>query len=382
MPGPLDGVRVVELAGIGPGPFAGMLLADMGAEVVRIERSSAPSGEPGEHTATRDVVNRGRRSVAANIKHPSGRDLVLDLVERSDALLEGFRPGVAERLGLGPDACLRRNPRLVYGRMTGWGQEGPLASFAGHDINYISLTGALWAIGRPPDKPVPPLNLVGDYGGGGMFLAFGVVCALLEAGRSGQGQVIDTAMVDGSAVLSTMFTAMRAMGGWTNQRGANPLDSGFPHYEVYECADGRFVSVGALEAKFYDELVRRTGFQEDGDRLDPATFADRKARWAALFRTRTRDEWARIAGESDACLAPVLDWEEAPQHSHLRARGTYVEVDGIVQPAPAPRFSRTPGEIRRGPAPVGADTDAVLLELGRSREEIGKLRADGVVSGP
>jgi alpha-methylacyl-CoA racemase len=265
--------------------------------------------------------------------------------------------------------------------MTGWGQEGPLAPFAGHDINYISLTGTLWAIGRPPAKPVPPLNLVGDYGGGGMFLAFGVVCALLEAGRSGRGQVVDAAMVDGAAVLSTMFTAMRAMGAWTNQRGANPLDTGYPHYEVYECADGGFVSVGALEPKFYDELVRRTGFEEDGDRLDPATFADRKERWAALFLTRTRDEWAEIAAGSDACLAPVLDWEEAPQHPHLRARGTFVEVEGIVQPAPAPRFSRTPGMIAHGPVPAGADTEAVLLELGRSQDEIDKLRMDGVIGG-
>jgi alpha-methylacyl-CoA racemase len=374
-------VRVIELAGIGPGPFAAMLLADMGAEVIRIERVTPQAGRPGADLATRDVINRGRRSVAVDIKHPGGRDLVLDLVERSDVLLEGFRPGVAERLGLGPDACLQRNPRLVYGRMTGWGQEGPLAQFAGHDINYISLTGALWATGRAQEKPVPPLNLVGDYGGGGMFLAFGVACALLEAGRSGQGQVVDAAMVDGSAVLSTMFTAMRAMGSWTNERGVNPLDTGFPHYEVYECADGKFISVGALEPQFYAELVRRTGFQDEGDRLDRATFADRKERWAALFLTKTRDEWAQIAAESDACLAPVLDWEEAPAHPHLQARGTYVEVDGIVQPTPAPRFSRTPGEIRRGPVPLGADTDAVLLELGRSRDEIDKLRADGLVGG-
>jgi alpha-methylacyl-CoA racemase len=378
-------VRVVELAGIGPGPFAAMLLADMGAEVIRVERTVPAPGRPAAGNATRDVMNRGRRSVAMDIRHPAGRDLVLDLVERSDVLVEGFRPGVAERLGLGPDQCLQRNPRLVYGRMTGWGQEGPLAPFAGHDINYISLTGALWATGRAEDRPVPPLNLVGDYGGGGMFLAFGVACALLEAGRSGHGQVIDAAMVDGSAVLSTMFTAMRAMGSWTNQRGANLLDTGFPHYEVYECADGKFISVGAIEPKFYAELVRRTGFPEGeagGDRLDPATFADRKERWAALFRTRTRDEWAQIAADSDACLAPVLDWEEAPRHPHLQARGTYVEVDGIVQPAPAPRFSRTPGEIRRGPVPWGADTDAVLLGLGRSQEQIDKLRADGIIGGP
>jgi alpha-methylacyl-CoA racemase len=355
-----------------------MLLADMGADVVRIDRVGLPT----ERAATRDVINRGRRSVAVDIKHPAGREVVLELADRSDVLVEGFRPGVAERLGVGPDVFVARNPRLVYGRMTGWGQSGPLAPFAGHDINYISLTGTLWAIGRPPDKPVPPLNLIGDYGGGGMFLAFGVVCALLEARFSGRGQVVDAAMVDGAAVLSTMFTAMRAMGGWANQRGANPLDTGYPHYEVYECADGKFISVGAMEAKFYDELVRRTGFAEDGDRLDPATFADRKERWAALFLTRTRDKWAEIAALSDACLAPVLDWDEAPRHPHLRERGTYLEVDGIMQPAPAPRFSRTPGTIAHGPVPRGNDTDAVLLELGRSPEEISKLRTDGVVGGP
>jgi alpha-methylacyl-CoA racemase len=379
--GPLEGVRVVELAGLGPGPFAAMLLADMGAEVIRVERATrSPALRTEEDAATRDVVNRSRRSIVVDLKHPAGRDVVLHLVKCSHVLLEGYRPGVTERLGLGPEDCQAVNERLVYGRMTGWGQEGPLAQYAGHDINYISLTGALWATGRLPDKPVPPLNLVGDYGGGGMFLAFGIVCALLEAERSGKGQVVDAAMVDGSAVLTTMFTALRAMGGWQDERGSNALDTGFPHYEVYECADGRFISVGALEPQFYDELVRRTGFEEAGDRLDAETFAERKKRWANLFRTRTRDEWADIAGNSDACLAPVLDWKEAPEHPHLKARGTYVEVDGIMQPAPAPRFSRTPGQIQRPPVRPGTDTAAVLREMGRTEEQISALRDDGVVA--
>jgi alpha-methylacyl-CoA racemase len=380
MPGPLEGVSVVELAGIGPGPFAAMLLADMGADVVRVERATRGSAlPPAEDTATRDVVNRGRRSIVVDVKQPAGRDLVLKLVAKSHALIEGFRPGVAERLGLGPEDCRAVNEALVYGRMTGWGQDGPMAPYAGHDINYIALTGSLWAIGRPPDKPVPPLNLVGDYGGGGMFLAFGIACGLLEAQRSGQGQVVDAAMVDGAAVLSTMFTALRAMDGWSNERGANALDSGVPHYEVYECADGKFVAVGALEPKFYEELVTLTGFADEGDRLDPQTWPERKLRWGELFKTRTRDEWAAIAGESDACLAPVLDWEEAPEHPHMKARGTYVDVDGIVQPSPAPRFSRTPGAIRRGPVRPGNDTEELLHELGLSAEEVEALKRAGTV---
>jgi alpha-methylacyl-CoA racemase len=376
--GSLAGVRIVELASIGPGPFAAMMLADMGADVVRIERAAATA--TADEATVRDVINRGRRSIVIDVKQPEGRALVLRLAERSDALLEGFRPGVAERLRIGPEDCHRVNARLVYGRMTGWGQDGPLAPYAGHDINYTSLTGALWATGRLPDKPVPALNLIGDYGGGGMFLAFGVVCALLEAKSSGQGQVIDAAMVDGSAVLTTMFTALRAMGAWTNDRGTNPLDTGYPHYEVYECSDGRFISVGALEPQFYKKLVQLTGFEDSGDRLEASSFAERKARWAALFRTRSRDEWDNLAGASDACLAPVLDWEEAPTHAHLSARGTYVEIDGIVQPAPAPRFSRTPGTILRGPVRPGTDTDAVLEELGLSPAEVAGLRERGVVA--
>jgi len=381
--GPLAGVRVVELAGIGPGPFAAMLLADLGADVVRVERPAAThplSG--GQAPPALDVVNRGRRSLAVDLKHPRGREAVLRLVAASDVLLEGYRPGVAERLGLGPADCAAVNERLVYGRMTGWGQEGPLSSYAGHDINYIALTGALWAIGRPPDNPVPPLNLVGDYGGGALFLALGVVCALLEARGSGRGQVVDAAMVDGVAVLTTMFTALRAMGLWGDQRGSNALDTGHPHYEVYACADGRYVAVGALEPQFYAELVRLTGYDDDvpgGGRLDPASFTERKRRWAELFRTRTRDEWDALLGRSDACFAPVLDWDEAPSHPHLAARGTYVRVGGVVQPAPAPRFSRTAAGIPRPPVAAGADTDAVLAELGLGPDEIAALRADGAL---
>jgi alpha-methylacyl-CoA racemase len=377
MAGPLEGFRVVEFGGLGPGPFAAMLLADMGADVIRIDRLSLRSD--GSQEVPTDVVNRGRRSILVDVKQADGRALVLSLLEHAHALIDVFRPGVMERLGLGPAECQQVNQRLVYARMTGWGQTGPRAKFAGHDISYISLTGALWATGRPPDKPVPPLSLVGDYGGGGMFLAFGIACALIEADRSGHGQVIDAAMVDGAAVLSTTYTALRASGEWVNERGVNPLDTGFPHYEVYECADGKFVSIGPIENQFYDELVRLTGFEEVGDRLDPSTFKARKARWAALFRTRTRDEWEATVGNSDACLAPVLDWEEAPGHQHMKARDTYIEVDGITQPAPAPRFSRTPGAIRRGPVTPGFDTDEILGELGLSRTQTDDLRARDVV---
>lgn len=376
--GPLEGIRVVEFGGIGPGPFVGMLLADMGAEVIQIDRPSAKARDT--ERAVKDIVNRGRRSILVDIKRPAGRDLVLKLIAESDVLIDVFRPGVLERLALGPEDCRAVNERLVFGRMTGWGQDGPLAEFAGHDINYISLTGALWATGRPPDKPVPPLNLVGDYGGGAMFLAFGIVCALFEAKASGRGQVVDAAMVDGAALLAATVTALRQTGIWTNARGANPLDTGVPHYEVYECADGKFVSIGALEPQFYDKLVATTGFDESGDRSDPASFPERKLKWAALFRTRTRDEWNAIAGSSDACLAPVLDWEEAPNHPHLKARETYVEVDGIVQPAPAPRLSRTPGTIARGPVAPGADTAEVLSELGVSVTQLTELTSSGVVA--
>ncbi|MFE3851711.1 CaiB/BaiF CoA transferase family protein [Streptomyces griseorubiginosus] len=379
--GPLTSLRVIELAGVGPGPFAAMMLADMGATVVRVDRAGQVRDDErtGPHP---DVLNRGRRSIAVDLKTPGGRDTVLSLVDGADALIEGFRPGVTERLGVGPRDCLARNPGLVYGRMTGWGQTGPLADFAGHDINYIALTGALHACGRAGEPPVPPMNLVGDFGGGGMMLAFGIVSAVLEARRTGIGQVVDAAMVDGASVLTTALHGLRNRGMWAAPRGENLLDTGAPFYEVYACADGKYVAVGAIEPAFYAELVRLTGFQEDPgapDRMRPDGWAVAKKRWAALFRTRTRDEWAALAGESDACLAPVLDWDEAPAHPHLAARDTYVEHAGVVQPAPSPRFDRTPGAVQR-PAPhAGEHTDEILAELGFDANGIAALRRSGAV---
>ncbi|MCU0265757.1 MAG: CoA transferase [Actinomycetia bacterium] len=381
--GPLHGVRVVEVAGIGPGPFAAMLLADLGADVVRVDR---PAPSSAAAVARADVVNRGKRSLAVDLKAPAGLAVVQRLVTGADVLVEGFRPGVMERLGLGPDVCLAANPRLVYARMTGWGQEGPLAATAGHDIDYIALTGALWATGRSDERPVPALNLVGDYGGGSMFLVLGILAALVERSTSARGQVVDAAMVDGVAVLTTMFTALRRMGVWRDQRGANLFDTGAPFYEVYECADGRYLAVGALEHQFYVELVNRTGFragQDDAVRLAqgaPDDWPAAKEEWAALFRTRTRDEWAALLGETDACAQPVLDWTEALEHPHLRARGTYTTVDGVQQPAPAPRFDRTSTAVRHGPPAPGEHTLEVLAELGFPTDEAERLLADGAVS--
>jgi alpha-methylacyl-CoA racemase len=364
--GPLRGLRVIEMAGIGPGPYAAMLLADMGADVIRVER---PGGVADASSAARDVVNRGKRSIALDLKSESGLDAVRRLLSDADVVIEGFRPGVMERLGLGPDECLDLNSRLVYARMTGFGQSGPLAPVAGHDIGYIALTGALWATGRPDERPAPALNLVGDYGGGSMFCVFGVLCALFERMSSGIGQVVDAAMVDGVASLTTMFTALRAMGVWRDERGVNLLDTGAPFYEVYECSDGKFLAVGPLEPQFYAELVRRTGFRSDLDDAarfgqgSPATWAADKAEWAALFATKTRDEWAALLADSDACVQPVLDWTEAQAHPHLVARSTFVDVAGLTQPAPAPRFSRTPGSVR-APAPyAGQHTEEILAEL-------------------
>ncbi len=377
--GPLAGVRVVELAGLGPAPFAAMLLADLGAQVVRVDRPA------GAGAARQDVVNRGKRSVAADLKAPGGRDLVLELVERADVLLEGFRPGVAERLGLGPAACSERNRRLVYGRMTGWGQQGPLAKVAGHDIDYIALSGALWASGRAEERPVPALNLVGDYAGGSLFLVMGVLAALLEVGRSGEGQVVDAAMVDGASVLTTMFTALQGMGVWGADRGTNVFDTGAPFYEVYACADGRWVAVGALEPQFYAELVRVTGFLEGAPdevryaQPPPADWPAHKAIWERLWRTRSRDEWTALLGHTDACVQPVLDWAERLEHPHLLERGTFVEVDGIVQPAPAPRLSRTPGAICRRPPVPGEHTREVAAEAGLDAAAIDALIASGAV---
>jgi len=375
--GPLEGLKIIEMAGIGPGPFAAMMLADMGAEVVRVDRLAYR----GNADPARDVLNRGRASVGVDLKHPDGVQLVLRLAEQADGLIEGFRPGVMERLGLGPDECLARNPRLVYGRMTGWGQDGPLAHAAGHDIDYIAIAGALNNFTRKGDRPVPPLNMVGDFGGGGMLLAFGVVCGLLEAGRSGKGQVVDAAMVDGAAVLMTMIYAFMAMGIWQDDPGTNILDTGAPFYEVYECADGKFLAVGAIETQFYAELLKRTGLENEElpFQLDRPQWPAMKERFAALFKTKTRDEWAAILEGTDACSAPVLSLSEAHTHPHNRARGTFVEKDGILQPAPAPRFSRTPPEISRPASAPGADTDEVLGAWGLDATEIGKLREAGAV---
>jgi alpha-methylacyl-CoA racemase len=380
MSGPLAGVKVIELAGIGPSPYACMLLADAGADVLRLERAPA-GGAPAADGPYWDVLNRSRPSVGVDLKQPAAVEMVLDLVTQADALVEGFRPGVAERLGLGPDACWERNPKLVYGRMTGWGQDGPLAQTAGHDIDYIAISGALWPLGRKSDVPVPPLNLVGDSGGGGMFLAFGVAAALLEAGRSGKGQVVDVAMTDGSASLMTMIYAFRQFGWWSEERGSNILDTGAPFYEVYETSDGKYMAVGALEAKFYEALVKGLGLDQAAlpHQMDRERWPEMKERFAAVFRTRTRDEWAAVFAGTDACAAPVLSPWEARNHPHNAARQTFIEVDGVVQPAPAPRFSRTPAEVRRPPSPPGADTDEGLSGWGLSPEAIANLRDAGAI---
>jgi alpha-methylacyl-CoA racemase len=379
--GPLAGIKVIEIAGIGPGPFCAMMLADMGADVVRVDRvGNVQGGDPAD--PPKDVLNRGRRSIGIDLKSPDGIDTVLTLVEGADALLEGFRPGVAERLGIGPEDCSSRNPRLVYGRMTGWGQDGPYAQAAGHDINYIALAGALGPIGRAGEAPVPPLNLVGDFGGGGMLLAFGMVCALLEAKSSGEGQVVDAAMVDGSAVLTTMFHAMKAMGVWSDERGTNLLDTGAPFYDVYETADGEYISLGSLEPQFFAELVERTGLGGEGGvkQGDRSAWPAMRTELAEIVRGRTREEWDELMAASDVCYAPVLSLSEAPLHPHNQARGTFTEVAGVVQPAPAPRFSRTGPEISGPPAHAGQHTDEVLTDAGLSPERISELRDAGAVA--
>ena len=379
--GPLTGIHVIEIAGIGPGPFCAMMLADMGADVVRVDRASAARGGDPDRPPL-DLLNRGRRSVGIDLKSSEGVETVLALVEGADALLEGFRPGVAERLGIGPADCLARNPRLVYGRMTGWGQEGPYASAAGHDLNYIALAGALHGIGRQGEAPVPPLNLVGDFGGGGMYLAFGMACALLEARNSGQGQVVDAAMVDGAASLMTAFFGMARSGFWSEERGTNMLDTGAHFYNVYETADGRYISLGPIEPQFYAELRERLGLHgpEWDHQTDRSRWPELKEKLAALVAQRTRDEWCELLEGTDTCFAPVLSMAEAPEHAHNRERGTFAEVAGVVQPGPAPRFSRTPGAIRRPPPHSGQHTDEILAELGLHAEAIASLRASGAVA--
>jgi alpha-methylacyl-CoA racemase len=379
--GPLAGYKVIELAGIGPGPLCGMLLSDMGAEVVRVDRLT-PAGLGVAMPPEFDLLCRGRRSIAINLSRKKGAATLLRLVEKADALIEGFRPGVTERLGVGPKDCLARNPKLVYGRITGWGQEGPLAHAAGHDINYISLVGALHSIGRAGEAPIPPLNLVGDYGGGGLYLAFGIVCGLLETSKSGQGQVVDAAMVDGAASLMTAFYGLRAMGVWTDHRGENILDSGAHFYDVYQTADGKYISIGSIESKFYAELLRLTGLEGSDlpQQLDRIKWPEMREILRGVFKRKTRDEWCAIMEGTDACFAPVLSMEEAPDHPHNIARGTFLEIDGVIQPGPTPRFSRTNPEVQGSPAKPGQHTDAVLSNLGFTPEEISELRIAGVVS--
>ena len=379
--GPLAGVKIVEIAGIGPGPFCAMMLADMGADVIRVDRAgSVRGGDP--EVPPGDLINRGRRSVGVDLKTPEGVETVLRLIEQSDGLIEGFRPGVAERLGIGPDDCLARNPALAYGRMTGWGQEGPYAPTAGHDINYIALAGALDSMGRRGEAPVPPLNLVGDFGGGGMYLAFGLVCAILEARGSGRGQVVDAAMVDGAASLMTFFHGFRAMGIWNDERGTNLLDTGAHFYDVYECSDGKFVSIGSIEPQFYAELREKLGLHDakwDGQ-MSRDDWPGFKEELTAIFATKTRDEWCELIEGSDVCFAPVLSMEEAPRHPHNVARGTFTEVAGITQPRPAPRFSRTDSTIERPPPHAGQHTEEVLADFGFTGDEMAVLRDAGAIA--
>ncbi len=376
--GPLAGLRVLEFEAIGPGPFCGMMLADMGADVLLLDRL-ADAGLGLGPERRHDVMLRGRRSLTLDLKTPGGVRAALLLAEKADALIEGFRPGVMERLGLGPDVLLARNPRLVYGRMTGWGQHGPLAARAGHDINYIALSGALHAIGRAGEAPVPPLNLVGDFGGGGMLLAFGIACGIIEARSSGRGQVVDAAMLDGASLLATMFSGLLASKQWSEMRGENVLDSGAPWYDTYATKDGRHIAIGAIEPKFYAELLKRMG-------LDTASLPaqNERARWpelrrsfAAAFLSKTREEWCVVFEGSDACFAPVLSFSEARSHPHAGARAAYVDIGGVAQPAPAPRFTRTPGAAASPPPERGAHGREALADWGFTAEEIGQLSAFG-----
>lgn len=380
--GPLSGIRAIEVGGIGPAPFCGMLLADMGAEVVLIERPPDDPAERGRGFDRFAIPHRGKKSVAMDLKKPGAAAAVLRLVEQADLLVEGFRPGVMERLGLGPEACHKVNPRLVYGRITGWGQDGPLAQAAGHDINYIALSGALFHGGHAACPPAAPPTLVGDLGGGAMMLAVGLLAALLHARETGQGQVIDAAICDGTALLTVLLYGLQQQGMWIDRRQANFLDGGAHWYDCYECADGNYVSVGALEPAFYRELVERCGLADDPlfeAQFDPSQWPEQKARFQALFRTRTRDEWCALLEGTDACFAPVLNLSEAPAHPHNAARGTFVEVEDVTQPVPAPRFSATPSVPPRRPPASGEHTVAVLKAAGFSASEITRLRKQGVI---
>ena len=373
--GPLEGIRVIELAGIGPGPFCGMLLSDMGAEVIRIERKGARGG------SKYDVLSRGRKSVAVDLKKPEGVETVLKLVEKADILQEGFRPGVTERLGLGPDVCLERNPKLVYGRMTGWGQYGPMAHAAGHDINYIALTGALHSVGLG-DKPVAPLNLVGDFGGGALYLAMGMLAAVVNAQRTGKGQVVDVAMTDGASSLMSMMYGFKASGMWTDDRANNMLDGGAHFYDTYETKDGKWIALGSIEPQFYALLREHAGLDDSAfdAQMDKSQWPELKAKVDAAIKTKTRDEWDAIMSGTDICYGPVLSMEEAPNHPHNVERKTFVEIDGVVQPNVAPRFSVTESEIQGPPCEnIGCDTDSVLADCGFSADEIADLKAKEAV---
>jgi len=376
--GPLAGIRIIEIEGLGPAPFAGMMFADMGAEVISITRKSAAADKPVANT----ISERGKKSIAINLKDPRGIEAVLKLCESADALIEGFRPGVAERLGIGPDDCAARNPRMVYGRMTGWGQTGPMAHAAGHDINYISLSGALHAMGRDGDKPVPPLNLVGDFGGGGMFLAFGVVSAILEASRSGKGQVVDTSMVEGSAALMHMMYSFFNQKVWADKRGVNLLDTGAHFYETYETSDAKHISLGPIEPQFYQILKEKLNLDDSFEpQMDPARWPELEEKLAAIFITKTRDQWCELLEGTDACFAPILSMTEAPKHPHNVARKSFIEVNGEIQPGPAPKFSRTVPTVQAGAPRPGSHTDDILASLaGYDSDTLAALRADGVLT--
>jgi alpha-methylacyl-CoA racemase len=372
--GPLAGVKIIEFAGIGPGPMCAMLLADLGADIVRVDRI-AP--EPVKFRS--NILNRNRPSISLDLKHPDGKEAALKLVEGADALIEGFRPGVMERLGLGPDDCLARNPKVVYGRMTGWGQEGPLAMAAGHDINYIALTGALHSIGPKDGPPSPPLNVIGDFGGGALYLALGVVSAVLNARQTGKGQVLDVAMVDGAASLITAAYGLRSIGVWKDQRGSNSLDGGAYYYGAYETKDGKYISIASIEPQFHAELVERLGLKKDElpAQLDRDKWPAMRTKLEALFRTKTRDEWCQVLEGTDVCFGPVLTLGEAPAHPHNKARNAFIEIDGVVQPAPAPRFAGTPLEIRMGPPEPGANTAETLAAWGFSKQDVATLLESG-----
>lgn len=382
MAGPLEGLKVVEMVGIGPAPYCGMMLADMGASVIRIDRAGSAGGVSGLSGSKFDVLARGRCSIGLDLKKPDSIAAVLELVAHADVLIEGFRPGVMERIGLGPEVCLAKNPQLVFGRMTGWGQDGPLAQAAGHDINYIAISGILNAIGRPGEPPVVPINLVGDFGGGGMLLAFGVLCALHEARSSGVGQVVDAAMTEGSALLASMMWGYKSAGLWKNERGTNVLDGGAHFYNTYACKDGKYIALGSVEPQFYSLLRQKTGLDEDlnfDSQMDATKWPELKARLADVFRTKTRAEWCAVMEGSDVCFAPVLDWDEAPEHPHNRERSSFVDIDGVVQPAPAPRFSRTPTSLPHSARVAGDGGEALLRSWGVGVSVINQFQKVGAV---